>query len=76
MTDIVERLGIIRNAFCTGRFGQREIWECDLEKAANEIDRLRSALADMIEITNRNSEAELMLISIRKCAEHALGQSI
>jgi hypothetical protein len=26
----------------------------------------------MIEITKRNSEASLMLIAIRKCAEHAL----
>jgi hypothetical protein len=34
--------------------------------------RLRKALQDMIEITKRNSEASLMLIAIRKCAEHAL----
>lgn len=37
-----------------------------------EIDRLRAALQDMIEISTRNSEASLMLIAIRKCAEHAL----
>lgn len=37
-----------------------------------ENQRLRKALEDMIEITKRNSEANLMLIAIRKCAEHAL----
>lgn len=40
-----------------------------------EIDRLRAALQDMIEISTRNSEASLMLIAIRKCAEHALNGS-
>jgi hypothetical protein len=39
-----------------------------------EIERLRAALRDMIEISTRNSEAMLMLIGIRKCAEHALEQ--
>ena len=38
--------------------------------------RLRKALQDMIEITKRNSEASLMLIAIRKCAEHALTAAI
>jgi hypothetical protein len=37
-----------------------------------EIARLRAALKDMIEISQRNSEATLMLIAIRKCAEHAI----
>lgn len=38
----------------------------------NEIGLLRAALEDMIEISQRNSEATLMLIAIRRCAEHAL----
>jgi hypothetical protein len=41
-------------------------------EAEEENLRLRAALGDMIEITKRNSEASMMLIAIRKCAEHAL----
>ena len=37
-----------------------------------EIERLRDALLEMIEISKRNSEASLMLLAIRKCAQHAL----
>jgi hypothetical protein len=38
----------------------------------SEITRLRAALQDMIEISCRNSSADLMLVAIRKCAQHAL----
>ena len=38
----------------------------------HEIERLRNALLEMIEISKRNSEASLMLLAIRKCAQHAL----
>lgn len=37
-------------------------------------DRLRAALREIIEITKRGSEVDLMLIAIRKCAEHALSK--
>jgi len=43
-----------------------------LVKQQVEIERLRNALRDMIQISFRNSEATRMLIAIRKCAEHAL----
>ena len=43
-----------------------------LDEQKAEIERLRAALHEMIEISHRNSEASLMLIAIRKCAEHAL----
>jgi len=66
MTDIVERLrDYARN--CGGPPEEYLTWQ-----AADEIGRLRAALQDMIEISTRNSEATLMLIAIRKCAEHAL----
>jgi hypothetical protein len=35
----------IREHLRTGRFGQREVWEEQLEAAAAEIERLRAALA-------------------------------
>ncbi len=41
---------------------------------AADRDRLKAALQDMIEISQRNSEATLMLIAIRRCAEHALAE--
>lgn len=34
--------------------------------------RLRSALADMVEITKRNSSPDIILTAIRVCASHAL----
>ena len=34
--------------------------------------RLRSALADMVEITKRNSSPDIILTAIRTCAAHAL----
>ena len=40
----------------------------------HENERLRNALLEMIEISKRNSDASLMLIAIRKCAQHALAQ--
>lgn len=43
-----------------------------VDELEDEIERLRAALKDMIEIATRNSDASLMLIAIRKCAEHAL----
>jgi hypothetical protein len=46
--------------------------KADAILAGIELARLRAALADMVEISQRNSEASLMLIAIRKCAEHAL----
>ena len=37
-----------------------------------EIKRLRAALHEMVEISRRSSDAQLMLIAIRHCARHAL----
>lgn len=42
MTDILERLRNIRDHLRSGRFGQREVWEKDLDEAADEIVRLRA----------------------------------
>ena len=36
---------------------------------------LLAALKQMVEISQRNSEATLMLIAIRKCAEHAIAKA-
>ena len=65
MSDIVERL---RGHDERGGGEGSSIFA----EAADEVERLRAALADMIIISQRNSEATLMLIAIRKCAEHAL----
>lgn len=46
------------------------------DDALAEVARLRAALKDMIEISTRNSEASLMLIAIRRCAEHALNEQV
>ena len=46
MTDIVERLHTIRDHLHSGRFGQREVWEKDLDEAADEIERLRAEAAE------------------------------
>lgn len=43
-----------------------------IDKLVTENVRLRAALTEMIDISQRNSEATLMLIAIRKCAQHAL----
>lgn len=74
----VERLRSERNE---ARRRERE-WHnasaADRAELAAERERcakLESALRDMIEITQRNSEATLMLIAIRKCAEHALKEA-
>ena len=42
MTDIAERLHIIRDHLRTGALGQREVWEEWLTEAASEIKRLRA----------------------------------
>lgn len=42
MTDIIERLHVIRNHFRTGALGQREMWEEWLTEAADEVKRLRA----------------------------------
>jgi hypothetical protein len=43
-----------------------------LKIAADEIERLRSALNEMAELTTTNREAWMILAAIRKCAQHAL----
>lgn len=55
MSDIVERLHIIRNHLSTGALGQREAWEEWLTRAAAEIERLdeenqwfRNVMADIL----------------------------
>jgi hypothetical protein len=40
MTDIAERLHVVREHLRTGRFGQREVWEDWLAAAAAEVERL------------------------------------
>ena len=64
MTDIVERL---RAACSIPDMGVSGL----IGEAADEIERLRKALAQMVEISQRNSDPALMLLAIRKCAEHA-----
>jgi hypothetical protein len=49
--------------------------EREIERLRAERDELVAALRDMIEISQRNSEATLMLIAIRKCAEHAIAKA-
>ena len=44
-TDIIARLLNIRDHLRTGRFGQREVWERELEEAVTEIKRLREGRA-------------------------------
>lgn len=39
--SIPDELRNIRNHLSTGAFGQREIWERQLERAASEIERLQ-----------------------------------
>jgi len=46
--------------------------EAENEHLRAEIASLRAALQEMIKISQRNSDAQLMLIAIRKCARHAL----
>ena len=48
--------------------------EATIRERDAEIERLRNALLEMIEISKRNSDASLMLMAIRKCAQHALAQ--
>jgi hypothetical protein len=57
-------------------------WSNEVARLKAEIGRLRAerdellaALRDMVEISQRNSEATLMLIAIRKCAEHAIAKA-
>jgi hypothetical protein len=47
---------------------------CLWGEAADRIERLETALRDMIEISQRNSQPELMLLAIRQCAQHALAK--
>jgi hypothetical protein len=64
MTDIVERIKA------------RQSSPAQLtDEAATEIERLRAALHEMIELSQRNSDAQLMLIAIRRCARHALEET-
>jgi hypothetical protein len=42
--DIAPSLRNIRDHLRTGRFGQREVWERELDRAADEFERLRAAL--------------------------------
>ncbi len=44
MSDVVTRLHNIRDHLRSGRFGEREVWEADLDAAAAEIERLKAAL--------------------------------
>jgi hypothetical protein len=46
MTDIAERLHVVRDHLRTGRFGQREVWEEWLTEAAEEIERLQALILD------------------------------
>jgi hypothetical protein len=48
--------------------------QAELDKLHAEIERLRTALEQMVEISKRNSEASIMLTAIRMCAQHALRQ--
>jgi len=45
MTEIAERLHVIRDQLRTGRFGQREVWEEWLAEAATENERLTALVA-------------------------------
>jgi hypothetical protein len=54
---------------------ESDISDALLADAKAERDELVAALRDMIKISQRNSEATLMLIAIRKCAEHAIGKA-
>jgi hypothetical protein len=49
--------------------------EAEIKRLRAKCDGLLTTLRDMIEISQRNSEATLMLIAIRKCAEHALAKA-
>jgi hypothetical protein len=69
MTDIVERA---RLAAAPGGWA-RANQELLIQLAA-EIERLREALKQMVEISERNSEASMMFTAIRMCAQHALRQ--
>ena len=65
MTNIAERLYNIRDQLRTGRFGQREEWEHDLEGAAAEIKRLTTLLmvaADALDQTHCDG----MAVEIRR----------
>lgn len=52
----------------TGRYNQ------DVPALEAENERLRSALADMIEITKQNSSPDIILTAIRACAADALSR--
>jgi len=47
MTEIAERLRIIRDHLRTGALGQRELWEEWLTEAAAENELLRAALREL-----------------------------
>lgn len=55
---------------------QTETWDVDFDRldAADEIERLRSAIDDMMAIATRNGEATLMLLAIRDVGKHVLKQ--
>jgi hypothetical protein len=49
MDDIASSLRNIRDHLRTGRFGQREIWEEELDRAADEFERLRAAFIEILD---------------------------
>jgi hypothetical protein len=60
--------------YCIG-CPRRETQDAEIEQLRAENAELLAALRDMIEIASRNSEASLMLLAIRKCAEHAIAKA-
>lgn len=77
MTDTVERLHNIRDHLRSGRFGEREVWEADLDAAAAEIERLtveRDAYHESNErlakmVSGKNAEIDRLTAALQALAD-------
>jgi Trp operon repressor len=68
MTEIAERLHIIRDHLRTGALGQREVWEEWLTEAAAEIARLLAALQEIEDFPYVGTQASQKIRGIARRA--------
>jgi hypothetical protein len=71
MSDVVTRLHNIRDHLRSGRFGEREVWEADLDAAAAEIERLRDRETKLSERVIATKDYERLCTALQALADDA-----